>query len=203
MEKRFRDLSDDEVVLAYKNSGDTELENEILARYKYRARKLAGELYRKFSFLYQVEYEDVYCIILTSIFLSAKNFKAGMKHFFKYWKSSATRDVQKYVSQFSALDVNDRSLFETSTNGEDKNYYRIMRQNENSLIDEYPLVSDIAQMLEINNSNYKEIDKQIFFLYVEGYSLYEIAVFLNLKYTTIRRRLKKIKDKISDILFNQ
>lgn len=196
-------MSDDEVVLAYKNNNEDDLENELLSRYKIHTRRLAGELYRKFSFLYQVEYDDILCIVTANIFIAVNNFKHGMRNFYKYWRSTATNEVYSYVGQFSSLEVECRSLYSGSNNGEEKNYHRMMRQNESSLMDNYPLINDIARIIEKDNDNYKEIDKQIFFLFVEGYTYYEIAVFLGIKYNAVRRRMNKIKDKINDILFNQ
>lgn len=203
MYKKYRGLSDDEIVFAYKIQSDDDLETELLNRYKMHAKKLAAELYVKFKFLYQVEFEDIYCIVIACVFTSAKNFKKGMKNFFMYWRSSATREVYLYVGQFSSLDKDNAPIFESASNGEERNYINILKQNEISLVEDYPIMSDIVHVIDKDKTNFDQIDKSILYLYVEGYSLYEIATELNMKYATVRRRLAKVKDKISDILFNQ
>ena len=203
MFKKYRELSDDEIVFLYKNQSDDDLELELLNRYKCHTRKLAGELYRKFKFLYQVEYEDIHCIVTSCLFISINSFKKGMKNFYKYWKSCAIREVYDYVGQFSSLEGDKASIFPTSSNGEERNYFRVLKQNESSLIENYSIISDIAQVIEKDNTNFDVMDKEVFYLFLEGYSLYEIALTLNMKYSTVRRRISKIKKKIGDILFNQ
>ena len=201
--KRFSNLTDVEVVLLYKQNSDSDLESELISRYKSRAKKLAGELYHKFCFLYQVEYEDIYCIVMASIFVSVKSFKIGMKNFFKYWKNCAVREVYEYASQFSICHVDMSFNANTASNGEERNYYHIMKQCDTNLTEEYPIMSDIVMAIEADKKHFSDIDKDILFLYIEGYNLYEIAVTLNLTYSAVRRRISKIKTKISDILFNQ
>ena len=203
MFKKFSSFSDDEIVLAYKNQIDDDLEAELMSRYKIHARKLAGELKHKFAFLYQVEYEDVYCIVSACVFVAVNSFKKGMKNFFKYWKNVATREVYNYVGQFTTAECNSINELVTASNGEERNYFYMMKQNESSLIEDYPLISDIVHVIEKDKKHFESIDKEVFYLYVEGYSLYEIAVTLNLTYSSVRRRVNKLKDKISDILFNQ
>ena len=80
---KFKDVSDDDIVFMYKAEPSDDLEAEIMNRYKIHAKKLAGEIFKKFKFLYQVEFEDIYCIGLASIFVSIRGFKNGMKGFFQ------------------------------------------------------------------------------------------------------------------------
>lgn len=203
MYKKYKGLSDDEIVLMYKTKGEDDLENELFSRYKIHTRKLSGDLYRKFKFLYQVEFDDIHCITTACIFLAVNKFKPGMRNFFKYWRNVAVSEVYNYVGQFSSLEKHDDTGYESTNNGEQRNYFRMMKSNDTSLLDEYSIISDIASVIEKDKNNFDPIDKDVFYLFIEGYSLYEIAELLNLKYSAVRRRVSKIKQKITDILFNQ
>ena len=202
MFKKYRDFSDDEIVLMYKLNSDDDLEVELIDRYKVHCKKIAGELFTKFKFLYQVEYEDIYGIAFSCIFLACKKFKRGMKCFFNYWKKCTLTEVYDYVGQFSVLEVSDSNQISAS-NGEERNYFKALRQNPSFLNDHFALENEIANQLKIENENFDDLDLNIFYLYLAGYSLYELSMELNIKYATARRRLSKIKTKIRDILFNQ
>lgn len=199
---KFKDVSDDDIVFMYKAEPSDDLEAEIMNRYKIHAKKLAGEIFKKFKFLYQVEFEDIYCIGLASIFVSIRGFKNGMKGFFQYWKICATRDIHDYISQFS---INDLSYLPhiNEAHEEERNYFKMMRQTQCVLNDEYALFTDLARIMENKKYGFSKLDQDIFYFYVSGYSIHEIALHFSLKYSTTRRRLTKLKEKIADILFNQ
>ena len=101
MFQKFRDISDNNLVFEYKKTHQDDLEIEIISRYQKYAKRLAGLLFSKFKFLYQVEYDDIYCILANAVPLAVNGFKNHDADFYQYWKMVGTNEVLLYVSRFS------------------------------------------------------------------------------------------------------
>lgn len=199
MFEKYKDSSDDSLVFSYKEKKDDDIELELMERYRIHAKKLAGEFYKKFKFLYQLEYEDLYCVAISCLFTAIKTFKK--QGFFKMWKTCATNELNKYVSEFT-LTRNDALVY-SKLNPEELSSSVLLKQNPSRGLEGYNIVEDIHRI--INNKKYKfdDYDKQIFTLYLQGYKVKEIALIVGHTGSMVRYRLKEIKDKIADILFNQ
>lgn len=188
MFKKFENIRDEQLVLKYKESKDDDIELELVSRYKIHAKKLASELYLKFKFVFQIEYEDIFAIILSSLFTAIRSFKTS-SNFFKLWKTIATNDINIYVCSLPLLKM-------------ESNYSIISTSRDISLASPYEhndnidLSSEIERILIENKDQFDPKDRDIFILYVSGYTIRDIANETGLKYHYIRARIKVIKEKI-------
>ena len=199
MFEKFKNLSDDDLVFAYKHKRDDDIELELLDRYRFRIKKVAGEYYVKYKFLYQLEFEDLYSVALGTLFSCIKNF--SMKGFYKYWKIYVNNELTNYVRQFklsksevilsSELDVD-----ELSTN-------LVFKQDRGITLENPALSKDIDVLLNDESRGFNQLDIEIYKLSYCGYKVKEIAILINKCESYVRRRQLMIKKKIQHILFNQ
>ena len=201
MFEKFKNIRDEELVLHYKERGSDDIEMELIDRYKIHARKLASELYQKFKFIYLVEYEDLYSIALATLFISIKSFKEGYS-FFRYWKRSATNEIQEYINRFDLTKDRVEDI-PNSLNGDDYHCHEILSQNHVETISDDDLLIDLDMVVYNSKELFKGSERDILVLYIAGYSCLEIANKLNLKYPHVTRKVRIIKEKLSNILFNQ
>lgn len=201
MFEKFQNIRDEELVLRYKEWRSDDIEMELIDRYKIHARKLAGEQYQKFKFIYLVEYEDLYSISLANLFIAIKSFSKGHS-FFKYWKRSAINEIQDYVSRFDLTKDNVEDI-PNSLNGDDVHCHQVLSQNHVETIDDNDLLLNLDMTIYNSKELFKGSERDILVMYLAGYSGIEIAAKLNLKYNYVNRKIKTIKTKLSNILFNQ
>ena len=194
---KFQNMKDDDLVLLYKEHKDDDVELELIERYRIHSRKLAGEFYRKFKFLYLLEYEDIYSIALSSLFVAIKTFTIG--GFFKYWKTFTTNELNCYVKNFSVTKSD--ALLYSQLNAEEVPSGMILKQNT-SQGEKISFSDEILDIVNDPKNEFKEVDREIMRLYVLGYRLVDIAIITNHLESFVRYHLKKIKNKISDILYN-
>lgn len=198
MFEKFKDISDDDLVFAYKQKRDEDIELELIDRYRIHAKKLAGEFYHKFRFLYLLEYDDIYSITWSTLFTAIKTFVYG--GFFKFWKTIASNELNTYVHKFTVT-KNDALVYSQLDTEISDNL--ILKQGNSMPVETNFLKSDIHQILLSNKDDFDDYDIVLYELYIEGYKCNEIAVIVGYSDSFVRRRLKKIKTKINNILFNQ
>ena len=63
MLNKFKGIRDEELVLQYQKCHDDDIESELIDRYRIHSKKLAGELFRNYRFVFQVEYDDLYSVV--------------------------------------------------------------------------------------------------------------------------------------------
>lgn len=201
MFQKFRNKNDDELVFEYKKTHNEDIENEIISRYQKNARLLAGLLFSKYKFLYQVEYDDIYSILLASLFPAIKRFNDDKETFYHYWKTVATNEVNLYVSNFSH---NNNQLIDGEKNTSDEPFFvGHMRQNPEVFNDDFFSTFNLDDILDNPKHNLNQQDADIFRLYLAGYSIYEIADMAKKPYNIIRYRISLMRRRIANILFNQ
>ena len=201
MFQKFRNKNDDELVFEYKKTHNEDIENEIISRYQKNARLLAGLLFSKYKFLYQVEYDDIYSILLASLFPAIKRFNDDKETFYHYWKTVATNEVNLYVSNFSH---NNNQLIDGEKNTSDEPFFvGHMRQNPEVFNDDFFSTFNLDDILDNPKHHLNQQDSDIFRLYLAGYSIYEIADMAKKPYNIIRYRISLMRRRIANILFNQ
>lgn len=196
---KYKDVRDEDLVFIYKETKSDDVEMELIDRYRIHSRKLASELYEKYRFVFQVEYEDIYSIALANVFQAIKSFQKRL-HFFKLWKRIATNEVNFYVSSLPLLKENQQfSVISTSRDNSGDSFFLASNTN----VDTNILKEDVERILLKSTENFSEKDRDIFILLVSGYSIQDIADETGLKYNHVRARVNKIKEKLNSILFNQ
>lgn len=191
MLKKFENVRDEELVFLYKKSKDDDVEMELVLRYQIHSKKLASEQYHKFRYVFQVEYEDIYSLCMVSLFSSIKAFKRNGS-FFRFWKMLTINQINLYVSGLPLLRFEGNSVVSTSRD----NSQILTLANPIHKEDSIDLSSDIERIIMQNKDNFDEKDRDIFILYVAGYSLTDIASETGLKYHYVYRRMKEIKRQI-------
>lgn len=201
MSEKFKDKSDNELVLLYKNSRNDDVEFEIIARYQRHAKKLAREQYNKFNFLYQVEYDDLYCICLSALFNAIRSFDDDSINFYSYWKTAAINEATSYVSKFTNIH---KSRIDDYLNYEQgicmSGYLKEKTQNTD---EDYLSSIDLENVLSNPKNKFSKTDVDVFRLYLAGYSINDIAALINSTYSKERYRIDNIRRKLANILFNQ
>lgn len=198
MFQKFRDKSDDELVFAYKAKKDDDIELELIQRYRIHAKKISGEFCHKYSFLYQIEFEDIFSIAISCLFTSMKTF--SKRGFFKYWKTYTTNELLKYIKKFTLTTTD--AIVLSRLNVEELSKGILLKQNPYNMDDDQ-MQSEVFAIIDNKANMFGKHDKSIFMYHLEGYKTKEIAVLVNRKESFVRERLKVIKSKIADILFNQ
>ncbi len=190
---KFNGIRDEELVSKYKENRDDDIEMELIDRYRIHSKKLAGELYRNYRYVFQIEYDDLYSICLANLFDAIRSFKKKQS-FFNLWKTIATNDIKLYVCNLPLL-KQESSLHIVSTSRDNSNSELVISssQRTESSID---LSQEIEQILINNKDKFAVNDRDIFILYVGGYSITDIANETGLKYHYVRRRINIIKEKI-------
>lgn len=201
MLEKYRSLSDNDLVLEYKKGRSDDLENELICRYQKHAKLLAALLYTKYKFLYQVEFDDVYCILMGCLFPCIRRFDDQKELFYHYWKTVATNEVVLYVNNFSSS-RNQQMDFEKTMNDEHE-LIGCLRQNSESLNDDYLTSFEIEEILTNPRYKLQQRDADMFRLYVGGYSIGDICNIVGEPYNQVRYRISIVRRKIANILFNQ
>lgn len=191
MLKKFENVRDEELVFLYKKSKDDDVEMELVLRYQIHSKKLASEQYHKFRYVFHVEYEDIYSLCMVSLFSSIKAFKRNGS-FFRFWKMLTINQINLYVSGLPLLRFEGKSVVSTSRDNSQILTLASPIHKEDSI----DLSSDIERIIMQNKDNFDEKDRDIFILYVAGYSLTDIASETGLKYHYVYRRMKEIKRQI-------
>ena len=188
MFKKFDKVRDEELVFQYKENRDSDIELELVDRYKIHSKKLASELYQKYRFVFQVEYEDIFAVILSSLFTAIKSFKRNSS-FFKLWKTIATNDINIYVASLPLLKL--ESSFGIVSTSRD-----VSLMDSSHIENNIDLSSDVERILIENKDQFDPKDRDIFILLVAGYTIRDIANETGLKYHYVRARIIVIKEKI-------
>ena len=190
MLSKFKSVRDEELVSNYKESKDDDIELELIDRYRIHAKKLAGELLQNYKYVFQIEYEDLYYIALMNLFTAIKSYKHNAS-FFKLWKTIATNEIKLYVAKLPLLKYEGcPGIVNTSR---DNDYVLSSSSYNQTDID---LSNEIEQIIIKNKDQFEPKDKDIFILFVGGYSIMDIAKETGLKYHYVRSRILVIRDRL-------
>ena len=199
MFEKYKDVGDDDLVFSYKKKKDDDVENELISRYSIHSKKLSGEFYKKFKFLYEVEFEDLYCVALASLFKAVISF--SKKGFFKFWKTLAVNELNLYLKSYK-LTRSDIEAY-SQINVEEVSNNILLKQNPSKSYEGYNVSEDVIRILADRRYSFDEADRIIFQLYMQGFKAKEIGSRVHRTDSFVRYRLKRMKSKIADILFNQ
>ena len=201
MVQRFGCLNDNQLVFEYKKKHQDDIESEIIYRYQKNSKKLAAIIFNKFKFLYQVEFDDIYCILLGSLFTAIRSFDDDKSDFYQYWKTTATHEALIYINKFTQT----KNDLVNGTGGynEEAVMSGFMREKSSLLKDDYLSSFELDDIFENPKNEFKKKDVDMFRLYLGGYSASDIAHMTNSTYNNVRYRIARIKKKIANILFNQ
>ena len=201
MFNKYKENPDNELVLLYKKNHNDDLEFELISRYQRNSKKLAKELYDKFNFLYQVEYDDLYCICLGALFTAIRSFNDDSVNFYTYWKAAATNEATSYVSKFTNIH---KSRIDDYLNYEQgiilSGYLKEKAQNTD---EDYLSNFELEDILSNPKNKFSKKDVDVFHLYLAGYSINDIVKLLNSTYSKVRYRIDNVRRKLANILFNQ
>lgn len=200
MFQKFRSRNDNDLVFEYKKTHSDDLENEIISRYQKHSKKLAAILYSKYKFLYQVEFDDLYCIILASTLIAIRSFTNESIEFHKYWKVTAYNEVLLYISKFSQ---NNNNRIDSNCEPSNEPGSGFLREHHLDLTDDYLYSFELEDVLTNPKNKIKQTDADLFRLYLAGYEPLEIAKKVGIEYNKVRYRIRTVKTKIANILFNQ
>lgn len=193
MLNKFKGIRDEELVLQYQKCHDDDIESELIDRYRIHSKKLAGELFRNYRFVFQVEYDDLYSVCLMNLFNSIKSFKVNM-NFFRLWKKIATNEIKLYVTTLPLLKrESNAGIISTSRDISGNDIVLASPSKVESNID---LSSEVERILKKNKDTFDPNDMDIFILFAAGYTMSDIAKETGLKYHYVRSRINIIKDKM-------
>ena len=194
MLEKFKGIRDEELVLTYKESKDDDIESELIDRYRIHSKKLAGEMYRNYKFVFQVEYEDLYQICLMNLFTAIRSFNKKV-NFFRFWKTISTNEIKLYVTDLPLLKIESNAgIISTSR---DISGNELVLASPNKVESNIDLSSEVERILSKNKDTFDPNDIDIFILFVGGYTITDIAKETGLKYHYVRSRVNVIKDKMS------
>lgn len=201
MFEKYKDKHDNDLVLMYKNSRNDDVEYELISRYQQHAKKYAKELFDKFSFLYQVEFDDLYCILLGTLFSAIRSFEGVSTSFYTYWRTAATHEVTTYIRKFPYVHQSNVVEYVNYEQGINQSGY--FKERPEEFDDDYISKFDLEEILTNPKYHFSKMDIDVFRLYLGGYSINDIAAVTKKTYHQIRYRLECVREKIANILFNQ
>ena len=201
MFEKFKDITDNELVLLYKKQRNDDVEFELISRYQRFSKKLARELFDKFNFLYQVEYEDIYCICLGALFSSIRSFYDNNSVFYCYWKTAAINEVTSYVSKFTNIHKSNIDDFFNLEEG--VSYNSFLKEKAQNSEDEFIYSFNLDEILSNPKHNFVQKDVDVFRLYLAGYTIRDIVKLTNSTYSKVRYQIDSVRHKLANILFNQ
>lgn len=201
MFEKYKNINDNELVLLYKNNHNDDVEYELIARYQRHSKKLAKELFDKFSFLYQVEFDDLYCILLGALFSAIRSFKDASSNFYTYWKTISTNEVSTYVSKFPNIQKGNVVNYINYEQGINQSGY--FKERPEEFEDDYLTNFELEEILTNPKNKFASDEVDIFRLYLAGYSISDIASLTHKSYYQIRYKIENVRREIVNILFNQ
>ena len=184
-------MSDCLLVREYKK-GNRDAEVELMTRYRVRSICLSKEIMEFCAVNGEIEIQDLVNIGMLSAYIATKNYNETCK-FYTYWKKIAS---MRMIDEIKKTRLEIRSMFLFGSTDEH------CLIGDPSIDDEDSYREDLENIFKKRIYKFKEEDKKMFFMLLDGYSIKEIAEYYHLSYQAIRYRLVKIKDKLSNILFN-
>ena len=192
-------ITDEELVAIFQ-SGDNSAFTLLVSRYKKVSKSLAATFIKEYGYMAKIDYEDLYSIGLSSLLLAANGFNNEYQSLYKYYLTVAKNEMLKHIVENLQFYNSNSTLF----------YLGNVDELEGNIASSDNVINDVSindafAILdkELHSSNFKEDYVRIFELYYfYQMSIEEIAKIYNKKPATIRRRIRVIKESLSNILFN-
>ena len=197
--KKFKGLKDEELLPLY-NKGDDDAEYELYRRYRAKSFRVINEFLDSHPTFKDVcEWQDLLSICLLAFDKAAKKFE-GAGNLYTYWRTIAERDLSVYIQDYY-LD-SDICLFSSSHSDYYGDSFSRNLETTSNEIRYDTLVEDVRKILYDEKNGLTSVDRDMFYMYVYGYSLKEISDKTGHKYSSVRLKINHIKALLEDILFN-
>ncbi len=184
--------------------GNDEATNELINRFRTIAKKEAFAMISKYRDISTAEYEDLTQIALGLIPFAALTYDYRGS-FLSYWLKIARNEMLDEIKNFSIVICEQNGFLKTRIEGSIEDDYTLACSDDvNSEAFNSLLIEEIYKIL----SNYKKYgmkkdELEMFKLYfLDGLTYYDISKRYNEKYSTVRSKIHRIKEKIKNILVN-
>ena len=187
--QKFKGIADAVLIDLYRK-GNRDAEIELVDRYRIRSAKLASDILKTTGMTGYVDISDLINLGLISMYDALKKYR-NINSFYAYWKRIASNNITVEINEiFSKSEYN---YF-----GPSMDYAAMSFASEQRDL----LEQDVANAFDNPKNKFKPGDKAIFYMVLDGYSVQEIADVYHVSYQAINYRLKRITNKLSNILFN-
>lgn len=181
----YKLLRDEELVLMAKQ-GDDIAEVELVKRYKPRSTRLSRAIYHKFKKSTFLGVEDLFNSGLYALFIAIKDFKYG--NFEAYWIVIAKHEMLNQIKE-SSDSYNISKKFQVSANVEEIGIFD--KQEEHP-----PLKEEIINFLKKGKNKLPNDYIEVFAMYLDGFSIKDIAKNFGQSYHQIRYKIELVKAKL-------
>lgn len=187
-----------QLISKYKN-GDIGAFNELVRRYVKHSKFLANRILKEFKETSTAEYHDLVSIGLNTVFISIKSYSME-GGFYYYWKKIAMQKMMEEVKNLSYSYLYESDLAPISIDElAGKNYLLASTKESIDTFDNI-LLEKVKILLKDKWRGFRKCDIEMFLMYLDGFSYYEIGEKYNMTYFACRKRVCTVKEAIAKIL---
>lgn len=196
--KEYQEYSDSQLLtlIAEKNE---DAENILFAKYKYIIDLLVNK-YRLIAKKYKIEYQDIYQISLIAYYEAIDSYNEKLSSLPTFITLCINRKINSFLTQISTiknrLNLSNISLeYITNDNidyllkNDTNNPYYIIAEKDN-----------LNTTLQLIKNLLSKKEKEVFILFINGYSYVEIANIFDVNKKKIDNTIQRIKRKIKKLL---
>lgn len=180
---------DDIILIELFHKGNRDAEIELVERYTYRSVSMAEIIVKAMDNSGIVTINELVNIGLLTMYDSIKTYK-HTNSFYAYWKRIAFNNMLDEVKRIA-------KLYEVTYFGPNMDSVETSFASETKDM----LRHEIEEAFDNPQNKFKPDDKTIFYMILDGYSIREIAELYEVTYQAINYRLKRITNRLSNILF--
>ena len=157
-------------------------------------------MYKQYKDTARVEIQDLQSIGMIA-FLNAVQLFNSDNGFYSFWKSIACRDMSEEIKS-NSIRLGSNGLFSDTCIGEENDLDMLVADGEDISheINKGTITEQVIDILFDPQYKIHEKDAAIFLLYINGYSITEIAEQYNIKYASAWHRIKRIIHILRSIL---
>ena len=181
------------------HQNDTSATNELLKRFRKLSYIEAREILEKYQDISKVELKDLIQVCMLSLVIALKQFN-GKKGFYSYWKIIATHNMLDEVKCYSTLISGSGFRIKEARYEVDFDSFVASSEDVIKSTDELTLLKRVMDIFEQSEYGFTDSEIRLFINYIHGFSLSELAEKYDLKYATVRQRIKRIIEKLRTIL---
>lgn len=196
MLKKFERFTD-EMLVELLLCDDNDAQLELLERYRIYANEIGRRIYNQFKKSVNCDAEDLVLIALNCVFSAAKTYKKT-GNFKVYWSCVAENEVMDYVKNNSDTFLA-KNQYKFINYDELEDQYDYFSQKEEKVSTLYDALVEFVQSDSFDAS---QDSKDMFILFMNGYTFEEIALRYNLPRHKVRYQIRVIKDKVSKKLLH-
>ena len=190
MKHYLKKISDDLLVMLIRNNSP-EAEKALVNKYKGFSIILAKEVLENCAYRELIDIDDLVGCGLETLFKSIENYKNSDGRFYYYWKKCAKKEMVRYLK-------------------ENENYFKILalynhedaQFSSPAVVDERNyLYDEIAQFVLVKENGFTDQELKIFFMFMDGYDIDEIAFDMKTNRRKIYYIIGKARDKVRQYLY--